>query len=119
MGDDLKNRREFLSKIRDWLVGGLYVMIPLSLLGRGGKHLLEIDTEKGPRPLQQVTCNCEKNTAISEIARNQGELEPDHTGCACESMNSKENTRSSSVPWQCSCRGQYTRAEAHAVANDN
>jgi len=55
---------------------------------------------------------------VTLIARNQGGQEPDHTGCACTSMEKKAGTRSSHVPWQCSCSGQYTRAEAHAAAND-
>jgi hypothetical protein len=120
MGDDLKNRREFLGKIRNWLVGGMYAMIPLSLLSRGGgRHLFEIDTEKGPRLLQHVTCNCQANTAVTVIARNQGEQEDDHTGCACKSMSTKEKTRSSHVPWECSCKGQWERNSAHEAANDN
>ena len=71
MGEDLKNRREFLAKIRKWLVGGLYALIPLNLIGRGGgKHILEIDTERGPRPVQgTVHCNCTANTAITEPAK--------------------------------------------------
>ena len=128
MGDNLKNRREFLGKLRDWLVGGVYAMIPLSLFSRGGtKHLFEIDTEKGPRPLQEVTCNCDANSAVRVIALHQGQDDTEHhTGCACTSSSTKAATRTQNIPkpppdneWQCSCRGQYTRAEAHAAANDN
>ena len=121
MSDDLKSRREFFVKIRNWLVGGVYAMIPLSLFSRGsGRHLLEIDTEKGPRPVQQVTCNCDANSAIRLIARSQGEQDEEHhTGCACASANTKAKTRSSHIPWQCSCTGQWERVEAHNTANDN